>query len=298
MTNWMFALALAGACVASAAAAAGPPAQSGSGARTASAYVSVLDAKGAPVPDLAPADFRVREDGIAREVLKVEPATERLSVALLVDDSAAARDAIQMIREGAQDFVKALDGKAEIAVITFGERPTIVQDYTTDQKRLLDAVSRIFSRTGGGSYFMDAVVETSKGFAKRKPARPVIAAVLMEDPHEFSNRYYTQVLDELAAGGAALHVLAVGTPTGGDTDELRNRNQVLALGTERTGGRRDQLLAITAIPVKLRELADELSHQYVVTYSHPDTLIPPEKLEVTVTRPGLTARARTRVAGK
>ena len=290
MTNWMFALALAGASVAPTPA----PAQ----ARSASVYVSVLDAKGAPVSDLTPADFKVREDGVAREVLKVQPATEKLSVALLIDDSAAARDAIQMIREGAQDFIKALDGKAEIAVITFGERPTIVQDYTTDQKRLINAVTRIFARSGGGSYFMDAIVETSKGFAKRKPARPVIAAVLVEDPHEFSNRYYTQVLDDLAAGGAALHVLAVGEPSGGATDELRNRNQVLALGTERTGGRRDQLLAITAIPVKLRELADELTHQYLVTYSHPDTLIPPEKLDVTVTRPGLAARARTRVAGK
>jgi hypothetical protein len=79
---------------------------------------------------------------------------------------------------------------------------------------------------------------------------------------------------------------------------VRNRNQVLALGTERTGGRRDQVLSITAIPVKLQQLADELAHQYVVTYSRPETLIPPEKLDVTVTRPGLTARARTRVASR
>ena len=292
MPKWLFALAVAASSLAPVRAE--DPARRQ--ARSADVYVSVLDDKGAPVTDLTAADFRIREDGVAREVLKVAPATERLTVALLLDDSAASRDAVQMIREGATDFVKALDGKAEIALITFGDRPTIVQDYTTDQKRLLDAIGRVFPRSAAGSYFMDAIVETTKGFEKRDAKRPVIAAVLMEDPHEFSNLYYSQVLDDLAKAGAALHVIAMGTPTAPDTDEVRNRNEVLALGTERTGGRRDQVLAVTAIPVKLTQLADELAHQYVVTYSRPETLIPPEKLDVTVTRPGLTARARTRAA--
>ena len=79
---------------------------------------------------------------------------------------------------------------------------------------------------------------------------------------------------------------------------MRNRNIVIAEGTERTGGRRDQLLAESALPEALQQLADELLNQYVVTYGRPETLIPPEKVEVTVTRPGVTVRARTRTAGR
>ena len=66
---------------------------------------------------------------------------------------------------------------------------------------------------------------------------------------------------------------------------MRNRNIVIAEGTERTGGRRDQLLADSAIAEALPRLADELLNQYVVTYGRPDTLIPPEKIQVSVTRP-------------
>src|SRR6476660_4371868 len=50
-------------------------------------YVSVVDAKGEPVDGLKAEDFRVREDNTAREVLKAAPATEPLTLALLVDDT-------------------------------------------------------------------------------------------------------------------------------------------------------------------------------------------------------------------
>lgn len=269
------------------------PAASFAQTKQVSVYASVLDASGRPVQGLTASDFKVREDNVAREVLSAAPATERLTIALLIDNTQAASGATQMIRDGARDFIKALEGKAEIAIITFGDRPTIAQDYTTDQKRLLDAAGRLFPQPGAGAYFDDAVLEVSRGLEKRNPPRPVIAALLVEDPHEFSNRFYQQVLDQLAKSGAALHVLALGQPSGSQTDELRNRNQVLALGTERTGGRRDQLLAATAIPGAMKQLADELANQYVVTYARPETLIPPEKVSVSVARPGVTVRART-----
>ena len=145
-------------------------------------------------------------------------------------------------------------------------------------------------------YLMDAIVDVSRGMQKRKAARPVIAVLMMENSVEFSNRHYDNVLSELAKGGAALHVVSLGQPSGSLSDELRNRDQVVATGTERTGGRRENVLALTAAAPKMKQLAQELLNQYVVTYARPDTLIPPEKIEVTVTKPGLTARARTRTA--
>jgi hypothetical protein len=71
---------------------------------------------------------------------------------------------------------------------------------------------------------------------------------------------------------------------------------VIAEGTKRTGGRRDQVLAESGIAEALPRVVDDLLAQYVVTYGRPDRLIPPEKLQVTVSRPGVTVRAPTRVA--
>jgi len=280
------ALMLAVACGFAAAAAAQP--------KPTDAYVSVVDSKGEAAAGLTAEDFRVREDGVAREVLKAGPATEPLTVALLVDDSQATTRAIQMIREAVDDFITALSGKAEISIVTFGERPTIAVDYTTDQKKLHDGAKRIFPRAGAGAYLSEAIVEVSRGMQKREAKRPVIVVLAINNETEFSNLHYEQVLEQLDKSRAALHVISLGEPSASMNDERRNRDQVIAYGTERTGGRRDDVLAFTAAAPKMKQLASELLQQYVVTYARPEQLIPPEKIEITVTKAGLTARARTR----
>ncbi len=257
-------------------------------------YVSVLDDKGEPAKGLGAPDFHVKEDGVTREVLSAEPATDPLTIALLVDDSQAASPAIQMVREGVENFITALAGKAEISLQTFGERPTIAVEYTTDQKKLLDGAHRLFARPGSGAYLMEAIVEASKGLAKRKPARPVIAVLMIDRGTEFSNDYYKTVLDAIDTSGASLNVISLGPVHQRMSDEIRNRDQVVANGTDETGGRRDNVLAFTGAGARMKQLAGELLDQYVVTYSRPERLIPPKEVAVTVSKPGLHARARTR----
>ena len=50
-------------------------------------YVRVTDAKDAPVTTLTPADFVVREDDVAREIVRVGAAPPPTHLALLVDNT-------------------------------------------------------------------------------------------------------------------------------------------------------------------------------------------------------------------
>jgi VWFA-related protein len=277
-------------------AAATPLAQSTRGdARTRDIYVSALDSKGAPVAGLGPTDFAVREDGTAREVLGVRAADEPLHVALLIDDSQAASDATSYLRDGVAAFLERLHGKGQVGLITIGERPTVLAPYTDDTEQLKQRAARIFPRTSAGAYLLDAIFDASRALAKRSVTRGAIVAVTFEGV-DFSNHHYQPVLDELQKSGAALHVIAIGSPSASLSDEMRNRNLVIGEGTARTGGRRDQVLALSGLPDKLKQAADELANQYVVSYARPDKLIPPEKVEVSSPRRDLTVRARTRFA--
>lgn len=296
MKNILSLLALSAIMAAPAAAQTAPPAK-GSDVRTRDIYVSVVDEKGNAVKGLTGADFKVREDGVAREVIRAVPAEEPLDIIVLVDDSQAATTAIPNLRDGLTKFVEQLKGKAQIGIVTFGERPTSVAERTTSLEALEKGIGRIFARPSSGAYLLEAITEVSRGFQKRDARRPVIVALTVEGV-EFSNQQYERVLKDLHASGATFHALAIGTPAPITSDELRNRSMVLSEGTKQTGGRREQLLSDMGIAPALTKLADELLNQYVVTYGRPDALVPPEKIEVSVTRPGATARARTRLPQK
>jgi hypothetical protein len=271
--------------------------QQPAGARSRNVYVSVVDSKGVAAPGLTATDFSVREDGAAREVTNAVPATEPLSVMLLVDDSQAATAAIPYLRDGITHFITLMQGKGKVGIVTVGERPTSMLESTDDVAAQKKAIGRLFARPGSGAYLLDGIVEVSKGVQKRNTQRAHLIALTIEGV-EFSNLQHDAVLKELLASGATLHVLTIGTSAEPLSDEMRNRSVVIADGTERTGGRREQLLTPMAIDDQLTRLAGELSNQYLVTYGRPESLIQPEKLQVSVKKPGLTARARTRLLDK
>jgi hypothetical protein len=254
-------------------------------------YVSALDKSGAPVAELAPGDIIVREDDVTREVLQVAPATEPMQVAIMVDNSQAAEPYIRDYREALPAFVNALTAdmkagsKHEIALIALGERPTILSDYTVEPARVLKAAQRVFSASGSATYFLDGIIEVSQGITRRSAPRPVIVAIITEGP-DHSNRHYRQVLDPLRTGGAALHIISLGTPRNLSED----RSMVLDEGPKRSGGSFSTLLVGTALTNRLKQLANELTHQFRVTYARPSRLIPPDRITVTSKRPDLTVR--------
>jgi hypothetical protein len=254
-------------------------------------FVSALDARGAPVEQLAPSDVMVREDGVAREVLRVRRATTPMQIAVLVDNSAATSPDITNLREAILSFVKAMAPGNEISLVAYADRPTILTDPTSNLVLLEQGVGRIFAQPNAGGYVLDAILETCRGFVKREAARPVIV-VFATETVEFSHAHADQVIDELEAAGAALHALLLTRGGGGDLSntELRNRAVVFDRGTRETGGQRVDLLSSMGFTAVAQTLAAELSGQFEVVFARPASLIPPSTTTVESASPGLTVR--------
>jgi VWFA-related protein len=257
-------------------------------------FVSAVDRDGEPVTGLNVDAFQIREDGVRREVLRVSRATEPIDVAVLVDNSAAASDDIIFLRTGLANFVARMAPGNQMAVIALADRPTILADYTNDTKRLSDAVGRLFAMSQSGMTLLDAIFETTRGMGKRETPRAVIVPVFT-DGIEFTNRYSKDIVKVLQDEDVALHMVTIGQFYHAEDHSTRERSFLLDTGPRGSGGQRISLLSPHGLDDALQRLARELSSQYKVVYGRPQSLITPERAEVSSARAGVTMRgARAR----
>ncbi len=287
-------LAIAGALVCSTAA---PRALAGeqAGGKTRDVYVTITDKAGAPAKDVAITDLSVKEDNQSREVLAVAPATAPMRIAFLVDNSQATASATNELRMGVTGFIQAVfkaSPDSTMSFSTFGDRPTLVQDFTNAAPVLARAAQKLFPVTGSGAYLIDAVLDAAKALRKDPGPRQVIVAFIDESGQEFSNSSRQQVLEALRFANASLWIVSLQGPgTNLDSQEARDRSALIDEGTTQSGGTALAVLNRLSIPQKLLDVAGMLTSQVKITYGRPEQMIPPKKIDIQLTRKDLKIQA-------
>jgi hypothetical protein len=251
--------------------------------------ITVATRDDTPIKDLTPAEIKVREDGVSREVLRVGPATGPLDVVLLLDDSDISQLAINEIRQGAAGFVKQIldaNPQSQITLMTFGDRPTVLVPATSSATALGKGIERIFGRKGSGAYMLQAVSDAARILAKSQSARRNIVAFDIEDGPEFSNDTNQSITTALKNAKATLWTVVLQEQHGVApvTPEARERAIVMGDVTRDSGGGNHPVLARQGIPPGMTWAATMITGQLDVTYSRPESLIPPDKIEVEVAR--------------
>ena len=254
------------------------------------AYVSVIDSKTqAPITDATADAIAIREDGTRREILRVARASTQMPIALVVDNSQAMSPAIADLRKALGTFVKTVEGVGPVAIFTVADRPTILQEYTTDAAALADAAARLFHAPDSGATLLDTISDVARGLSKREADRAAIVVVTGEHT-EFGNLHYASVLERLKESEAMLYAIVLVNPNGStSTDEARNRATVLDRGPRESGGMRIDVLTSMAIEAQLKVFGEMLKSQYRVTYARPEALIKPERVQISGGRPGVEA---------
>ena len=254
-------------------------------------YVTVTDGKGGAVPDLTAADFTVKEGGKEREVVKAVPATQKMRLAVMVEERLLGDSAIRM---GLFEFMKRLQPVAETAFIALGLRNTTIVDYTTDLNAIVAGLNGLSLNPPPDSNLAEGILDIGKAIERDRVPRPVVVVVAVSGG-QAGGASANEVLNQLRQSGAGMHAVTIAgssaAPDLGSLADHSNREQVLGDGTKQSGGRRIEVTATTAVPKGLQQIASDLSSQYMVQYSLPDGVKLDRRLNIGLKRRGLSMRA-------
>jgi VWFA-related protein len=248
---------------------------------------SVTDAKGTPLPGLVREEVAVLENGVAREVTRLDRDARPLTLALLVDTSEAASSHYRLqVLDPLLAFLGKLPEGSRFAVWTTGDRPTKLVDYTSDVASAAAALRRVAPQ--GGNTLLDAIVEASADLKKKEGARSVVLAVTNLGP-EFSSYDRFQVAD-LARGNADVFHAVQYDEAENDIETRQRYGYVFDDLTRRSGGLDELTMSAMGVAGLLQRVGAEIRGQYRLTYATvPD--LKERKLQVSVARAGVKVRA-------
>ena len=252
-------------------------------------FLTATAEDGTSVTDLRADEIIVQTGGIDCTVTLAQR-TPALKVALLVDNSDAAGDSLNPLRNGLRTFLETLPEQHELAFLTIGGQARLLEDFTTDREALLDRAAGVFVDRGSGALFVDGLMETwNRRFSDDDPW-PVFVAVIY-DGTEASNSVQDRELNELADAlrqrGATVHVVII-TRRGGAI-----QTNVSLFLTEATGGSYEAISAATALPDILGNLAtaigahfEQAKERYRIVFDCGDAV--PDQIQAGVTRPAVS----------
>jgi VWFA-related protein len=261
--------------------------------------VTVTDEKGQPIEGLTPEEIAVTENGVAREITRVELDRRPLTVAMIVDTSEPMSTTYRLhVVDPVIQFLTRLPSDSRFTVWTTGDRPKrLLDDYTSDAAAAGKALRRVAPQ--GGNVLFDTLMEASRDLAKREGERTAVVVVTGLGIG-FKNYERQQVVSEGARSGATFLTLQIEEgrlPPGaeraglGDVD-VSEYEYVLSGLAKESGGRQESTLSAMGVGTNLAKLGAELRGQYRLAYLGLPGVEDP-KVKVTVARQGAQVRVGT-----
>lgn len=229
--------------------------------------VTLLDNKDQEVTDVSASDVALLENGVSRDIVSFKPDRRPLSVAVLVDTSAAVGSSYRLnVVEAVVGLIARLPEGSRYALWTTGDRPTKVRDFTDDRGAAATALRMVAPM--GGNYMLDAFDEASRDLKKgsREGDRTAVVAVSFMGP-EFSSVDKFRAA-EVAQGNADLFLsIQVEEAEGAERVMLTDVSYVMDRVAHATGGRFDNILSPMGLDGALRKASAHLRSAYRLLYA-------------------------------
>jgi Ca-activated chloride channel family protein len=238
--------------------------------------VTVADTRDKFVGGLKSGDFAVYEDGVQQDLAFFEASEVPLDLALLLDVSASMEQKLPFVRKAATGFATALRPGDRASVVTFNNRISVAQPFTSDIPKVTHAIEQ--STASGGTALYNAIYVTLKEFVREARRDDLIrrrAMVVLTDGEDTSSLLnFEELQEEARRDGVTIYTIGLRddrpTTSAASTREHRYFSQsdyCLKTLANDTG-------ALAFFPDRLGDLASayesigkELATQYALAYT-------------------------------
>lgn len=259
------------------------------GVRTVPIYATVLDARGRLVPDLNRADFAVIDNGKPAELTVFSREPQPFTAVVMLDTSASMTTHLEMLNRAAEQFLIRLLPHDRAQVGAFNDKIQLSGVFTNDRDALIAALDDL--QFGNPTRLHDAMsqsLDALRGIAGRR-----VVLVFTDGDDTASRVSFKTVLER--ARDEEVMVYAIGLTSeyfDGQRLVKTRPSRDLRKIAEETGGGYFELVRTAALGETFSRVAQELRSQYLLGFA-PSTLDGKlHKLDVRVSLPGMTVRAR------
>lgn len=226
-------------------------------------FVTVTDARGAPLANLQKDNFVLKEDGKEQKiaVFSRESALP-LSIVLAVDTSLSTRKDLPLELVSARKFAHAIirpqDG---MSVYTFSETVSQMVPFTNDLKTIDEGIDH--PRLGSATALYDAIFLGSRALSRRQGRKVMVA--ITDGGDTMSQVDYKEALRAAQEAEAIIYsviIVPIEASAGRDTGGEHALIQV----SFDTGGKYYYAKSLSQLDDAFRQISDELRTQYLLAY--------------------------------
>ena len=251
--------------------------------------VTVTDPQRRLVPGLTRDDFQIYDNRKLQEITLFDNEVRPISVVVMLDTSASMTNNLDQLYAGAEQFFLRLLPDDQSRVGAFNDKIQISADFTSDRDALIAEMKQM--DYGNPTRLYDAIdlsLDELRGVEGRR-----VVLVFTDGDDTASKVGYGRIEDR--ARDEEVMVYAVGLESNYFNGQYQVRTRPdsrLRKLADETGGGYFELKKTAELGSTFSRIAEELHSQYVIGFSPEKLDSKTHKLEVRVTKPGLTARSR------
>jgi len=254
-------------------------------------HATVTDGSGHLLTNIPRSAFKISENDVPQEIKVFRQEDAPVSLGLIIDNSASMLVRRAQVAAAALKLVRASNKEDEVFILTFNDKPALVQDFTHDIRQLETSLDKIDSR--GATAMRDALslgVEHLKRFAKNDK-KVVLVVTDGEDNSSF------EALDRVVRAAQQDDVLiyAIGLLTSETARSAAAAKHDLDTLTLATGGQVFYPKDLSEVDDIAEHVAKDLRNQYTIAYNPTDQRQDGSfrRIRVTVAVPGAVVKTRT-----